>query len=266
MAIFRSTRKFALSTFVSTVLSATGLWLVAPSEALAAGGGPEIEHQKWGHGGPFGTFDQAALRRGLQVYQEVCASCHSLDLVAFRTLSDLGMDDDEIKELASDYEVEDGPDDEGEMFDREGLPSDYFPAPYANEKAARAVNSGAFPPDLSLITKARPGGEDYLYALMVGYEDAPEGFDLSEGMSYNTAFAGHQIAMPNPLYEEAVEYDDETEATVEQMARDLTVFLTWTAEPMMEARKRLGVKVLIFLGIMLVLLILVKRRVWSDVH
>jgi ubiquinol-cytochrome c reductase cytochrome c1 subunit len=176
------------------------------------------------------------------------------------------MTEDEIKELAAEYEVTDGPDDEGEMFDRPGLPFDYFVGPYANEKAGRAANNGSFPPDLSLITKARPGGEDLLYAILTGYEEAPEDFDLSEGMSYNKAFSGHQIAMPNPLYEEAVEYDDETEATVEQMARDLSVFLTWAAEPMMEVRKRMGVKVMIFLGVMLVLLILVKRQVWDDVH
>lgn len=248
------------------LILALGAWVATPGTAQAAGAGPKIEKQDWSHSGPFGTFDRAAMVRGLQVYREVCASCHSLDLVAFRTLSDIGMDAEEIKELASEYEVTDGPDDEGEMFDREGLPSDSFVSPYANEKAARAVNSGAFPPDLSLIVKARPGGEDYLYALMTGYEDAPEDFDLSEGMAYNKAFPDHQIAMPSPLYEEAVEYDDETEATVEQMSRDLAVFLTWTAEPALEERKRLGVKVLIFLLIMLVLLFFVKRRVWSDVH
>jgi len=249
----------------AAVMSA-GLWLGAPAQALAAGGGVSFEKQKWDHNGPTGTFDRAAMVRGLQVYTEVCAACHSLDLVAFRTLSALGMDEDEIKEFASEYEVEDGPDSEGEMFDRDALPSDYFVGPYANENAARAVNNGAFPPDLSLITKARPGGEDYLYALLTGYEDAPEDFELSEGMAYNKYFPGHQIAMPQPMFEEHVEYDDETEATVEQMSRDVSVFLTWTAEPALEIRKRIGVKVLIFLGIMLVLLILVKRQVWSDVH
>ncbi|NQV22167.1 MAG: cytochrome c1 [Rhodospirillales bacterium] len=250
----------------SAVVIAAGLWLGAPTAAVAASGGTEIEHQKWRHGGPFGTFDRAAMQRGLQVYREVCAACHSLDLVAFRTLSDTGLTEDEIKELAAEYEVADGPDDEGEMFDRPGLPSDIFVGPYANEKAGRASNNGAFPPDLSLITKARPGGEDYLYALLTGYEEAPEDFDLGDGMTYNTAFTDHQIAMPSPLYEDAVEYDDETEATVEQMARDVSVFLTWTAEPALEARKRMGVKVLIFLGIMMVLLFFVKRQVWSDVH
>ncbi len=249
----------------SVVLSA-GLWLGAPATATAAGGGITFEKQKWQHSGPFGTFDRAAMVRGLQVYTEVCAACHSLDLVAFRTLSALGMSEDDVKEFASDYEVEDGPDNEGEMFDREAVPSDYFVAPYANDKAARASNNGAFPPDLSLITKARVGGEDYLYALLTGYEDEPEDFELGDGMAYNKYYSGHQIAMPQPLFEEHVEYDDETEATVEQMSRDVSVFLTWTAEPAMEDRKRMGVKVLIFLGIMLVLLVLVKRRVWSDVH
>lgn len=251
---------------VAALVVALGALTGAPAPAQASSGGPKIEQQDWAHSGPFGTFDRAAMVRGLQVYREVCAACHSLDLIAFRTLSDLGLDADEIKELASEYEVADGPDNEGEMFDRPGLPSDIFVGPYANEKAARASNNGSFPPDLSLIVKARQGGEDYLYALMTGYQDAPEDFDLSEGMSYNTAFIDHQIAMPSPLYDEAVEYDDETEATVEQMSRDLAVFLTWTAEPALEVRKRMGVKVLIFLLIMLVLLFFVKRKVWSDVH
>jgi ubiquinol-cytochrome c reductase cytochrome c1 subunit len=250
---------------LSAAFVAVGLLFGAPSMANAAGA-VHFEKQTWNHGGPFGTFDRPAMVRGLQVYTEVCSACHSLDLVAFRTLSALGMSEDEIKEFAAEYEVEDGPDGEGEMFDRPGLPSDYFLAPFDNEQAARASNNGAFPPDLSLITKARPGGEDYLYALLTGYEDEPEDFELSDGMSYNKVFSGHQIAMAQPLFEEQVEYDDETEATVEQMSRDVAVFLTWTAEPALEDRKRIGVKVLIFLSIMLILLILVKRQVWSDVH
>ena len=257
--------KMKVGLTVGAVLISVGLWLGAPAAALAAGG-VTFEKQQWTHSGPFGTFDRAAMIRGLQVYAEVCAACHSLDLVAFRTLSDLGMSEDEIKAFASDYEVIDGPDMEGEMYDREGRPSDYFVAPYPNEQAARASNNGAYPPDLSLITKARAGGEDYLYALLTGYEDEPEDFELGEGMSYNAYFSGHQIAMPQPLFEEHVEYDDETEATIEQMSRDVSVFLTWTAEPTLEVRKRIGVKVLIFLGIMLVLLIIIKRRVWADVE
>ena len=170
MVMFKSTRIL----FAAAFLAAAGFWLTAPSTALAAGDGPEIAHQKWAHGGPFGAYDDATLRRGLQVYREVCAACHSLDLVAFRTLSDIGMTEDEIKELAAEYEVTDGPDDEGEMFDRPGLPFDYFVGPYANEKAGRAANNGSFPPDLSLITKARPGGEDLLYAILTGYEEAPK--------------------------------------------------------------------------------------------
>ena len=245
---------------VALVVASTGLVLAA----LDAGRAPA--HQEWQHAGPFGTFDQAALQRGLQVYREVCAACHSLDYIAFRTLSGVGMSEDEIKELAAEYEVVDGPNEEGEMFTRPGLASDYFVPPFENEKAARASNLGTYPPDLSLIVKARGGGEDYLYALLVGYEDEPEDVDMAEGMSYNPYFPGDQIAMPAPLFEDMVEYQDGTAASIEQMSHDVSVFLAWAAEPTLEERHRLGVKVLAFLALMLVLLILVKRQVWSDVH
>lgn len=245
----------------------TALALTVSGAAWAAGDAAHPAAMNWSHAGPLGTFDRGALHRGLQVYREVCAACHSLDLVPFRTLQDVGFSEDDIKALAAEYEVEDGPDNEGEMYTRPGLPSDTFVAPFPNEKAARASNNGTYPPDLSLIIKARQGGEDYLYALLTGYQDeAPEGVDLADGMSFNPYFIGHQIAMPSPLFEDLVEYEDGTAASVEQMASDVSVFLAWAAEPMLEARHRMGVKVLIFLSIMLILLIFVKRRVWSDVH
>ena len=175
------------------------LTVVSISGAQASGGGIELKSATWKHEGLFGTYDRAAAQRGLQVYQEVCAGCHSLKHVAFRTLADLGFSEAEIKALAKEASYVDGPDVEGEMYDRDGKPSDKFPSPFANENAARASNSGAYPPDLSLIVKARAGFENYLYSLMVGYEDAPEGFDLPEGMNYNAYFSGHKIAMPSSV-------------------------------------------------------------------
>lgn len=235
--------------------------------------------QDWSFGGVFGTFDRAALQRGLQVYREVCASCHSLKYIAFRNLADLGYNEDEIKALAAEATVVDGPDDEGEMFERSGLPSDLLPSPFANAKAAAAANNGAVPPDLSLAAKARKGGTDYLHALLTGYEELPENwkeldeysflpldFELQEGLSFNRYFPGFQIAMAQPLYEDGVEYADGTEATVEQMAHDVSTFLMWTAEPKLEVRKSWGVKVMIFVFVMTVLLYFAKKRVWRDVH
>jgi ubiquinol-cytochrome c reductase cytochrome c1 subunit len=216
--------------------------------------------------GILGTFDRAALQRGLQVYREVCASCHSLKYIAFRNLADLGYNEDEIKAFAAEATVVDGPDDEGEMFERSGLPSDYLPSPFPNAKAAAAANNGAVPPDLSLMAKARKGGPDHLYAVLTGYEEPPEGFDLMEGLSYNKFFPGFQIAMAQPLYEGGVEYADGTEATVEQMAHDVTTFLMWAAEPKLEVRKSWGIKVMIFVFVLTVLLYFAKKRVWRDVH
>jgi cytochrome c1 len=245
---------------------ATALVAVSTAgSALAA----EAEHppaQSWPHTGIFGTFDRAALQRGLQVYSEVCAGCHGLRLVAYRNLVEIGWNEDEAKAFAAQFEVEDGPNDEGEMFIRPAILADRFVQPFPNENAARAANNGAMPPDLSLLVKARGGGEDYLYAVLIGYGEAPEGMELPDGMNYNPYFPGQQIAMPPPLTEDLVEYADGTKATVEQMARDVTHFLTWAAEPNLEERHNLGFKVILFLIVFTVLLYLVKRRVWSDVH
>jgi len=233
----------------------------------AAGENSEkLPTQSWSFNGPFGTFDPAARQRGFQVYRDVCSACHALSLVSYRNLRDIGFSEDEVKAIAAAVEVTDGPNDAGEMFQRPARPSDRFKAPFPNEKAARAGNNGAYPVDLSLVTKARIGGPDYLYALLTGYADAPAGLKLMEGMHYNKYFHGHQIAMPPPLNADAVTYADETKATVEQMAKDVTTFLAWAAEPELEARKRLGVKVMIFLVILSGLLFAVKRKVWRDVH
>ncbi len=240
--------------------------LASLSAASAAGSAVELKSESWQHTGLFGTYDRSAAQRGLQVYREVCAGCHGLNQVAFRTLLDLGFNEDEVKALAKEYTFVDGPNDDGDMYERPGKAFDKFPDPFANEKAARASNGGAFPPDLSLIVKARPGFEDYMYSLMTGYVDAPEGFEMNEGMNYNAYFPGHQIAMPSPLSEDAVEYADGTPATVEQMSKDVTVFLAWAAEPKLEARKHMGLRVILFLLLMTGIFYAAKRKIWSDVH
>ena len=240
--------------------------LLGPTGPAAAAGGEKLPAQAWSFDGPFGTFERAGLRRGLIVYRQVCSNCHSLNLVAYRHLTGIGLDGDEIKAVAATVEVTDGPNDQGEMFQRPGRPSDKFKSPFANENAARAANGGAYPPDLSLMIKARKGGADYLYALLTGYKEPPAGFTLNEGMFYNTYFPGHQIAMGAPLNEGSVDYPDGTPGTVEQMARDVATFLAWTAEPELEARKRLGLKVLLFLLVLTGMLYALKRMIWSDVH
>jgi len=256
--------------------------MLAGGAVLAAEGG-HIEKQQWAHRGFTGQFDKAQLRRGFQIYREICSGCHSLKYIAFRNLLDIGYSEAEAKAIAADYEVEDGPDDEGEMFTRPARLSDYIPGPFANDQAARASNNGALPPDLSLIVKARSSahglkawllslldpdrmGEDYVFALLTSYEDEPpEGVKLGDGMNYNPIFPGGQIAMAPPLYEEAVDYDDGTKATLDQEAKDVVSFLTWTAEPKLDARKRLGFKTMIYLIILTGLLYAAYRRVRRKV-
>ena len=234
--------------------------------APAAAEGKELASRDWSFTGIFGTFDRAALQRGFQVYREVCAGCHSLRLIAFRNLSDLGYGEEEIKAFAAEYTVIDGPDDEGEMFERAAIPSDRFPLPFPNSKAAAAANNGAVPPDLSLIAKARDGGPDYLHAFLTGYEELPEGVDEIEGASYNGYFPGGQVAMPQPFYGDDVEYADGTAATAEQQAEDVSTFLMWAAEPFLEERIRMGRGVVIFLLVFTALLYAAKRKVWADLH
>ena len=246
------------------VAFALSVFVIGP--ALAAGGAVDLTKRKWSFNGPFGTFDKAAMQRGFQVYREVCAGCHSMKYIAFRNFADLGYNEAEIKALAAEYEVEDGPNDDGEMFVRPGIPADRIPSPYPNDNAARAGNGGALPPDLSLIAKARANGPDYLYSLLVGYKDPPSNTAVPDGMYYNNAYSGNLIAMPQPLYGDDVTYADGANASIEAMSADLTQFLMWAAEPKLEARKRIGVAVVFFLGVFLILSILAKRRVWADVH
>ncbi len=285
-----------------------------PTAALAAGGAKHPKEQHWHFSGPFGTYDQNALQRGYQVYETVCSNCHGLELVAFRNLGQKGgpfyldscpagvsdtvdcsnpNDNPIVKALAAKYkyQVTDGPDDTGEMFQREALPSDHVPGPYANEQLARMANNNALPPDLSLITKARAHGPDYVYNLLVGYQDAPPTVDIGPGQYYNPYFEGDMtvvmkpeylhdghaiegvtvppggtLAMAPPLSDGIIEYGDDSPQTVEQYAKDVTEFLMWAAEPKMEARKSLGVMTIIYLIILGGILYWSYRRIWADKH
>ena len=235
--------------------------------------------------GPFGTFDKAQLQRGYKVYKEVCSNCHSMRFIAFRNLSDRGgpgFTEAQVKALAATFTVHDGPNDKGDMFDRPGLPSDRFPAPFPNEGAAKNANGGALPPDLSLITKAREGwhgtftqlwsnigGPQYVYSLISGYEEpsAEEAKNKPEGKYFNPYFvSGKWISMPPPLADGQVTFDDGAPNKKEDMARDVSAFLAWTAEPKMEERKQTGFEVLIYLAVLAGLMYFVKKKVWADAH
>lgn len=248
---------------------------IIPTIAFASSGHDESElstnalhpkQLKWEFDGAFGRFDRASAQRGYQVYREVCSACHSLKLVSYRNLTELGFSEDEVKQIASEALVTDGPNDDGDMFDRAGLPSDKFASPYANEQAARSANGGAYPPDLSLIVKARHDGANYVYSILTGYKDAPEGFEMAGGKQYNPYFEGRQISMPQPLTDDGqVEYTDGTYATKEQMAIDVVNFLQWAAEPETEKRKKMGIRTMLFLGILFVVLLAAKKAVWRKI-
>jgi ubiquinol-cytochrome c reductase cytochrome c1 subunit len=249
------------------MLAAALLVGLASSTAVRAAGEAEAPiRESWPHQGLFGSFDRASLQRGFQIYKEVCSACHGTRYLAFRNLEALGFSEEEVKAIAAEYTVVDGPNDQGEMFERPARPSDRKPLPHANEQAARAANNGALPPDLSLIVKARAGGEDYLYSFLVGYEEPPAGVTVPDGMYYNKYFPGHMVAMPPILQPDGVTYADGTAASIGQQARDVTQFLAWLAEPRLEDRKQTGIKALIFLIVLTGLLYAYKRRVWSDVH
>ena len=222
----------------------------------------------WSFKGVTGKFDRASLQRGYQVYTEVCASCHSMNLVSYRNLGEPGGPEfsvEQVKAIAANFEVEDGPNSDGEMFTRPGRPSDKFVSPYPNVQAATAANGGAYPPDMSVLVKARKGGSDYIYSVLMGYEDPPSGFELEDGVYYNKYMDGQKIKMSNPLSEGIVTYADGTQTSQAQMAKDVTTFLTWTAEPHLETRHKMGVKVIIFLTIFTLLVYLSMRRIWSRI-
>ena len=220
----------------------------------------------WSFDGVFGTFDRASLQRGYQVYQEVCAGCHSAQHLSYRNLSEKGGPEflsEEAKAIAAQFEVTDGPNEDGEMFTRPGRLSDKFVSPFPNVKAAASANGGAYPPDMSVLAKARKGGANYIYSLLMGYEEAPAGYELDDGVYYNKYMPGNKIKMAEPISDGIVEYSDGTEASKAQIARDVTAFLVWAADPHLEARHRMGFKVFFYLIILLTLVYLSKQKVWS---
>jgi ubiquinol-cytochrome c reductase cytochrome c1 subunit len=251
----RHMKKAILSLALAALLSAPAL--ASEGEALAK--------QNWPQDGIFGTYDKAALQRGFQVYKEVCSACHSMKYLAYRNLQEIGFSPEQVKALAAQVTVTDGPNDDGEMFERPARPSDRFKPAFANDKAARAANNGALPPDMSLLVKAREGGPDYVFGIVTGYADPPAGFQMNPGMNYNKVFPGHQIAMAKPLSDGQVAYTDGTQNTLEQEARDVAQFLSWASEPYQDERKQTGVKVILFLLVFAGVMYAAKKKVWSDV-
>jgi ubiquinol-cytochrome c reductase cytochrome c1 subunit len=275
-------RSIVLAATLAVSLSSFGMRFALAQEAEQ----PPRLH--WSFHGPFGTYDPAQLQRGFKIYREVCSTCHSLKLLAFRNLADPGGPDfseGQAATVAASFQVTDGPNDKGEMFQRPGKLADHFPPPFPNDQAARAALGGGLPPDMSVLAKARgtevgfpwfivdaftqyqEAGPDYIHAILTGYEEQPPaGFALPPGTQYNKYFPGHAIAMPKPLSDGQVEYTDGTPTTVDQYAKDISAFLMWAAEPKLDERKQLGFQVFIFLIVLTGLLYFTKRRVWHDVH
>ena len=272
---------------ISTLLLPLMLIGLAGVTAAHAASGYPINKPKeldWSFAGPFGTYDKAQLQRGLKIYVEACAACHSMDLVAFRNLEALGYSREQVKSFAAEYEVEAEPNADGDIEDRPALPADYFPSPFPNKEAAASANGGAVPPDFSLLAKARyvergfpqfifdiftgynEAGPNYIYSLLTGYEDAPADVEVGEGTHYNPYFiAGSALAMAAPLSDELVSYDDGTPETLDQYAKDISAFLMWAAEPHLEERKRTGFVVISFLLILTILVYLTKRSIFSRI-
>ena len=220
----------------------------------------------WSFEGVTGTYDRASLQRGFKVYREVCAACHSMDLVRYRDLAALGYSEAQIKTVAAEYTFMDGPNDEGEMFERPGRPSDPFKSPYLNVEQAKYANNGAYPPDMSLLAKARGGGANYIYGVLTGYEEPPEGTTLLQGQYWNATMPGHIIAMAPPLQDGQIAYDDTAPQTIDQYAKDVSTFLTWAAEPHMEQRKRIGITAFLFLLVFTGVMYNVKKKIWAKLH
>ena len=223
----------------------------------------------WSFKGLFGKFDRGSLQRGYQVYSEVCAGCHSMKYVSYRNLSEPGgpeFSEQQVKAIAANFEVTDGPNNDGEMFIRPAKLSDKFVMPFENVKAAQAANGGAYPPDMSVLAKARSGGVDYIYSVLLGYEDPPSGVTLDDGVYYNKYMYGNKIKMSQPLMEGAVEYSDGTVASEEQMAKDVTTFLMWAAEPHLEARHKMGFKAILYLIILTILVYFSMKKIWSRIE
>ncbi|MCK0196667.1 cytochrome c1 [Ancylobacter sp. 6x-1] len=280
---FASLRSFTLAALTAaTMLAGTGTSFAQDAHAT-----PKPPRESWTFAGPFGHFDRAQVQRGFQVFREVCSSCHAAHLFAFRNLAQKGgpeFSEAQAKTVAESFKVQDGPNDAGDMFERPGRLSDRWPSPFPNEQAARASNGGAYPPDFSVLAKARtyevgfPGflfdivrqyqeqGPDYIHALLNGYKDPPEGFKVPEGGHYNEFFPGHSIKMPPPLSADQVTYTDGSPQTVEQYSRDVAAFMMWLAEPHLEERKRIGFMSMIFLIVFAGLLYFTKKKIWRNVE
>ena len=250
------------------ILLISTIFLIASFNSNAA---EKVEYLEtdWSFKGLFGKFDRGALQRGYQVYTEVCSSCHSMKYLSYRNLSEKGgpeFTEQEAKAIAASFEVTDGPNADGDMFTRPGKLSDKFVMPYDNKKAAQAANGGAYPPDMSVLIKARGGGANYIYSLLQGYEDPPIGMTLDEGVHYNKYMYGNKIKMANQLSDGLVEYNDGTKATVQQMSKDVTTFLMWTAEPHLESRHQMGFKAIVYLIILTILVYFSMKRIWSRIE
>ena len=245
------------------------IFLLAGTLSVNAAEKVDLLKTDWSFKGLFGKFDRGSLQRGYQVYSEVCAGCHSMKYVSYRNLSEPGgpeFSEEQAKAIAASFEVTDGPNNDGEMFLRPAKLSDKFIMPFENVKAAQAANGGAYPPDMSVLAKARSGGVDYIYSVLLGYEDPPSGVTLDDGVYYNKYMYGNNIKMSQPLMDDAVEYSDGTKATEEQMAKDVTTFLMWAAEPHLEARHKMGFKAILYLIILTILVYFSMKKIWSRIE
>ncbi|XP_077346671.1 cytochrome c1, heme protein, mitochondrial isoform X1 [Lithobates pipiens] len=258
-------RRTALSTLGVVLAGGAGLALALHRSVKASDLELHAPSYPWSHGGFLSSLDHASVRRGYQVYKQVCAACHSMDYLAFRNLVGVSHTEAEAKALAEEFEILDGPDDNGEMFTRPGKLSDHFPKPYPNPEAARAANNGALPPDLSYIANARHGGEDYIFSLLTGYCDPPAGVTMREGLYFNPYFLGQAIGMAPPIYNEVLEYEDGTPATMSQVAKDVCTFLRWASEPEHDDRKRMGLKIVLMGTFISAVLYYLKRHRWTVV-
>ncbi len=246
------------------ILAAAAVFALAAPAAVSAAEHIEIPEEDWNFYGVLGAFDRPQLQRGFQVYRDVCSACHGLEYISFRNFEALGYSEEQIRTLAAEYEVDDGPDENGDMFKRRAKASDLLPKPFPNDAVARLANGGALPPDLSLITKAREGGPDYIYHLLLGYVEPPAGFALIEGLSYNAYFPGHQIAMTKQIQDGLVTFADGSPNDAAHIAKDVTAFLHWAAEPNLEARHSTGLRVTLYALLFAVLAYFTKRRIWAK--
>ena len=245
------------------------IFLLGGTFAVNAAEKVDLLKTDWSFKGLFGKFDRGALQRGYQVYSEVCAGCHSMKYVSYRNLFEPGgpeFSEEQAKAIAASFEVTDGPNNDGEMFTRSAKLSDKFVMPFENIKAAQAANGGAYPPDMSVLAKARSGGVDYIYSVLLGYEDPPSSVKLDDGVYYNKYMYGNKIKMSQPLMDDAVEYSDGTKATEEQMAKDVTTFLMWAAEPHLESRHKMGFKAILYLIILTILVYFSMKKIWSRIE